>query len=205
MMLIIAVLRYHASIHPLKKFFDPRKLQIICGFGHILGFVLEVGTSVPQCFLQKQVETITQKYVYAYVIFLLCWAPTLFIALLYYKVYRVLAKQNKNLQSLQSTPVTQSSPISFKILKHVQNRRTLFVCLATVLCYRIGNIFMSLYLILKIAVENNILKENAWISYCAYVLLAAGSNSVNPFIYGIYWTKSGSASGNLANEDDIKL
>ncbi|XP_028399565.1 uncharacterized protein LOC114522975 [Dendronephthya gigantea] len=123
MMLIIAILRYHAALHPLKHNISRRKLTVICSLGYILGLILQCGTSVPRCFLQKTVVDYMNKYVYAYVILVLYVAPTLFMAVLYYKVYRALEKQNKYLKNL--TPGKESFSTSFKILRIIDSEAIL--------------------------------------------------------------------------------
>ena len=113
--------------------------------------------------------------------------PTIFMAVVYYKIGRALIKQKKYMKNVCSNPGRRSAPgSSFNILKFIRNRRTFFVCLITVLCYAIGNIPITVYLILFIAGEKNlVLMKYVWMSYLANVLRVAGSHSVNPLIYGI--------------------
>jgi hypothetical protein len=108
------------------------------------------------------------------------------MAVVYYKISRELIKQNKHMKSICSNPVRRNAPgSSFNILKFIRNRRTFCVCLITVLCYAIGNIPMTVCLILDIAEERHLLMKYVWIEYLAKVLRVAGSHSVNPLIYGI--------------------
>ena len=156
MMLIISVLRYRATVHPLKPAISRRKLKVVCGLVYLIIFFLIV--------------------------------PTIFMAVVYYKIGRALIKQNKHMKSVfpnsrrRSTPVTVSS---FNILKFIRNRRTFLICLTTVLCYGVGNISFSVDFILTIAKERHLLMKNVWILYLADVLRVAGLYSVNPLIYGI--------------------
>ena len=60
-----------------------------------------------------------------------------------------------------------------------------FCCLITVLCYAVGNIPVTVDIILKIADENGLIMKYIWIHYLADVLRVAGSHSANPLIYGI--------------------
>ena len=46
MMLMIAILRYHAAVHPLKHDISRRKLKVICCSWYILGLIVECGASV---------------------------------------------------------------------------------------------------------------------------------------------------------------
>jgi hypothetical protein len=104
------------------------------------------------------------------------------MAVFYYKIGRELIKQNRYMKSICSNPVRRSA--SFNILKFIRNRRTFFICLITFLCYAIGNIPVTVYFILNIAEEHNLLMKIIWFVYLAKVLRVSGSYSVNPLIYG---------------------
>jgi hypothetical protein len=138
------------------------------------------------CFMQWNDVAIVYKKV-LYTFSCLYFFPTIFMAVVYYKIGRALIKQNRYMKNECSNPVTRGAPDSnsFNILKFIRNRRTFFVCLITVLCYGIGNIPITVYLISGIAGEHHLLKKYVWILYLANVLRVAGSHSVNPLIYGI--------------------
>jgi hypothetical protein len=108
------------------------------------------------------------------------------MAVFYYKIGQALAKQNRYVKSVCSNPMKRGAPgSSFNFLKFIRNRRTFFVCLITVLCYGIGSIPISVECILQIAGETHFLMKNVWIRNLAYVVIVAGSHSVNPLIYGV--------------------
>jgi hypothetical protein len=184
MMLIISVLRYRATVHPLKPAISRRKLKVVCGLVYLGCLIAGYGVFLPECFLN---DDSYWKFRNACAIFFLI-VPTIFMAVVYYKIGRALIKQIKDMKSVfpnsrrRSTPVTVSS---FNILKFIHNRRTFLICLTTVLCYGVGNISFSVNFILTIAKERHLLIDNVWILYLADVLRVAGSYSVNPLIYGI--------------------
>ena len=187
MMLIISLLRYRATVHPLKPDVSRRKLKVVCGLVYVVGFIAGYGTCLPLCFMQRNdVAIVYEKVFYGYLISCFYFFPTLFMAVVYYKIGRELIKQNRYMKSVRSNPVSwRGAPdSSFNILKFIRNRRTFFVCLITVLCYGIGNIPASVWYILYIAGENHFLLEYVWIAYLASVLRVVGSHSVNPLIYG---------------------
>jgi hypothetical protein len=187
MMLIISLLRYRATVHPLKPDVSRRKLKVVCGLVYIVGFIAGYGTYLPLCFIQwNDVAIVYAKVFFGCVISCFYFFPTVFMAVVYYKIGRELIKQNRYMKSVRSNPVSwRSAPdSSFNILKFIRNRRTFFVCLITVLCYGIGNIPASVRYILFIAGENHFLLEYVWIGYLASVLRVAGSHTVNPLIYG---------------------
>jgi hypothetical protein len=182
MMLIISVLRYRATVHPLKPAISRRKLKIVCGLVYIVGFIAGPGTTMPLCFMHlNDAQIIYHKIYVAYLICCFYFFPTTFMAVVYYKLCRELIKQNRYMKSVCSNPVRRSTPSSsFSILRFIRHRRTFLVCLSTVLCYRLGNIPMSVWFILYIADGKQVY------TYSIGVLLRiAGSHSVNPVIYGI--------------------
>jgi hypothetical protein len=186
-MLIISLLRYRATVHPLKPDVSRRKLKVVCGLVYIVGFISGYATNLPVCFIMQRndVAIVYDNVFYGYVLSCFYFFPTIFMAVVYYNIGRELIKQNKYTKSVCSNPVRRSAPgSSFNILKFIRNRRTFFVCLITVLCYAIGNIPITVYRILYIAVEYHLLVKYVWIGYLANVLRVVGSHSVNPFIYG---------------------
>jgi hypothetical protein len=52
MMLIISLLRYRATVHPLKPDVSRRKLKVVCGLVYIVGFIAGYATYLPLCFMQ---------------------------------------------------------------------------------------------------------------------------------------------------------
>jgi hypothetical protein len=186
MMLIISLLRYRATVHPLKPEVSRRKLKVVCGLVYIVGFIAGYATNLPLCFRMQwnDVAIVYDKVLRGYVISCFYFFPTIFMAVVYYKISRELMKQNRYMKNLCSNPGRQSAPgSSSNILKLIRNRRIFLVCLITVLCYTIGNIPMTVYLISRIIGEHHIQMKYVWIDYLAKVLRVAGSHSVNPLIY----------------------
>ena len=188
MMLIISLLRYRATVHPLKPDISRRKLKVVCGLVYVVGFIVGYGTYLPLCFVIQwnDVAIFYDKVLSGYAISCFYFFPTIFMAVVYYKIGRELIKQNRYMKSVRSNPVSwRGAPdSSFNILKFIRNRRTFFVCLITVLCYGIGNIPASVRDILNIAGENHFLLKYVWIKYLTRLLRVVGSHSVNPLIYG---------------------
>ena len=187
MMLIISVLRYRATVHPLKPDVSRRKLKVVCGLVYIVGFIAGYATYLPLCFLQRyDVVIVYDKVFRCYAISCFYFFSTVFMAVVYYKIGRELIKQNRYMKSVCPNPVRRGEPDSnsFNILKFIRNRRTFLVCLITVLCYAIGNIPKTVSFILFIAEEYRSLLKNIWIIDLANILRVAGSHSVNPLIYG---------------------
>ena len=64
MMLIISVLRYRATVHPLKPDVSRRKLKVVCGLVYIVGFIAGYATDLPLCFMQWNDVTIVYDKVF---------------------------------------------------------------------------------------------------------------------------------------------
>ena len=182
MMLIISVLRYRATVHPLKPAIIRRKLKVVCGLVYLGCLIAGYGVFLPECFLQ---DDSYWKFRHAGTVFFLI-VPTIFMAVVYYKIGRALIKQNKRMKNVFPNSGRRITPgSSCNILKYIRNRRTFLIWLTTVLCYGVGNISFSVDFILTIAKERHLLMKNIWILYLVNVLRVAGSYSVNPVIYGI--------------------
>jgi hypothetical protein len=139
LMLIISVLRYRATVHPLKPAISRRKLKVVCGLVYLVRLIAGYEVFLPECFLN---DDSYWKFRNACTIFFLI-VPTIFMAVVYYKIGRALIKQNKHMKSVfpnsrrRSTPVTVSS---FNILKFIRNRRTFLICLMCFRGVRIGSL-----------------------------------------------------------------
>ena len=187
MMLVISALRYRATVHPLKPDITRQKLKVVCGLVYVVGLIAGYGPFVPICFMKRNdIKIVYYSFFGGYVISCYYFLPTIFMAVVYYKIGRALIKQNKYIKSVYSNPVRRSAPSSFfNIVRFIRNRKTFFVSFITVLCYAIGNIPVSVYFILAFVEEYSLPTKYVWMVYLAQVAKVAGSNSVNPLIYGI--------------------
>jgi hypothetical protein len=188
MMLIISMLRYRATVHPLKPAISRRKLKVVCGLVYTAGLVAGYGPAMPLCFVHwNDVLIVYHKIHVAYLISCFYFFPPIFMAVVYYKICRALIKQNRYIKSVCSNPVRRSTPSSsLNILRFIRHRRTFLVCLGTVLCYGLGNIPISVWFIWNITgrAEGQVLSY-AYTFEIGVILRLAGSHSVNPLIYGI--------------------
>ena len=65
MRLMISVLRYRATVHPLKPDVSRRKLKVVCGLVYSVGFIAGYATCLPLCFMQRN-EIVYYKVLYGY-------------------------------------------------------------------------------------------------------------------------------------------
>ena len=187
MMLIISLLRYRTTVHPLKPAISRRELKVVCGLVYILGLILAGGTHLPLCFIKSNVVYVAYlKFYWAFFVFFVYFVPTIFMAVVYCKIGRSLNKQNKYMKRVRPNAMKRPVPdSSFNIMRYIRNRRTFLVCLSIVLCYGIAHISASVWFMWDIIGEYHLRKKFGWVEYIAAVLRVAGSHSANPFIYGI--------------------
>ena len=189
MMLVISLLRYRATIHPLKPAISRRKLKVVCLLVYLVGFIAGVGTAIPLCFLHA--NHLYYKLNISYLILCYYFLPTSFMSVIYYKICRKLKEQKDHMKSACSRPVRQNvETSSFNIMKFIRNRRTTIICLCTVLCYGIGNIPASVGIIWLATSKHystdisDSLVKSTWLMPFAYFFRIACTHALNPLIYG---------------------
>ena len=185
-MLIISLLRYRAIVHPLKPAISKRKMKVVCGLVYLVGFIMGGGILFPRCFI-KSLKVAHGKFYLSFWMFFAYFIPTIFMAVVYYKICRSLIKQREYMKRVCSNAVGQMhAPVSsFNILSYVRNRRSFLVCLSIVFCYGIAYIPESVWYMWFITGEHHLRMKYVWVGYFAHVLGVAGSHSLNPLIYGI--------------------
>jgi hypothetical protein len=131
MMLIISVLRYRATVHPLKPDVSRRKLKVVCGLVYIVGFIAGYATDLPLSFMQwnDHVAIVYDKVFDGYTMSCFYFFPTIFIAVVYYKIGRELIKQNRYMESECSNPVRRGAP-EFLQYPEIYPKSTNFSCLS---------------------------------------------------------------------------
>ena len=184
MMLTVSVLRYRATVHPLKPATSRRKLKVVCGLMYVVGFIAGYGPAVPSCFVLDVI--VYEKFHFVYIISCFYFLPTIFMTLVYFKIARTLIKQNRRIKSVCSNSARSSAPrSSFNIMKSIRNRRTFLVCLIIVICFGVGHVPISVWLIWFITGKYHLMMKYFWLHDLASILRLAGTHSINPLIYGI--------------------
>jgi hypothetical protein len=131
-------------------------------------------THLPLCFTWQTVyRRLLRLYV---VIYIYNFVPTIFMVVVYYKIGREVIKQSKHMKRACPDAVRK---------RHIRDRRTFLVCLATVLCFGIGSFPISVWYIFTLAHESNSIKKYVWMNSLGVLLRLACSYSANPVIYRI--------------------
>ena len=182
-MLIISVVRFRAVVHPLKPAISRRKLKTACVLVHIVGLVVAGGTRLPLCFIKSTTWYYVAfwKFYYACKVFFVSLGPTIFMAVVYYKIGCGLIKQKKLMKRFCPNQTGRLAPSS----TYVRNRKAFLVCVSTVLCFGVGNVPASVVALWFIVGRNHQVMDCSFVWNFVVVLGIAFSHSVNPLIYGI--------------------
>ena len=173
--MMISVLRYRATVHPLKPAIGRAKLRKVCYIVYVVGFIMGMGLTVPECFNVKK-NYIYLKSLDGLDLLFLNLVPTTFMFICYCKIRRALVEQNKQMKRTVSAAVRN---------RHNRDRRIFLVCLCTVLCFAVGRLLRSVSLIWILAGKYYLFHKHVWVLYGGHVLHVAGTVSLNPLIYGI--------------------
>ena len=183
-MLVISVLRYRATVHAFKPAISRSKLRVACVLIYtIIGLFAGYLTSTPKCYLKSSMLDAYSRWFTVYELSFFYIFPTIFLAVVYYKVCRALAKQSNHMKQAFPNPARQNALSSFMKQRYLRNRRIFLICISSVLCYAVGNLPYTVREILVLSGENYL--ESKYIMYLFSTLKMAGSCSVNPLIYGI--------------------
>ena len=81
MMLIISLLRYRVTVHPLKPAISRWKLKVLCGLVYLVGLIVACGIVWPLSFIKSDVMIVPYKKFYlAFWIFFAYFVLTIFMA-----------------------------------------------------------------------------------------------------------------------------
>ena len=187
MMLFISLLRYRATVRPLKPAISRQKWKVVCGLMYFVSLIVGGATRLPRCFIKSTVTFVTYRRFYvSFGILFGCFIPTIFMCVVYSGLARALIKHNKLMKTVCSNAIRRRTLVSsFNILRYIRYRRAFLVCLSIVLCYGISHIPVSVWSIWFITGKYHLRVKYGWLAYVSYTLKVAGSHSVNPLIYGI--------------------
>ena len=147
----------------------------VCCVVYVVNLIIGLGSHVPQCFDTQNYDTIYSRFLVGFDVFYYLVA-TIFMIVCYCKIGLALVKQKKQIKRLGSAAVR---------IRHNRDQRIFLVCLSTVVCFVVGRLLVSVWLMWILAGKHSLLFKHFWINYAGNILLAAGTVSANPLIYGI--------------------
>ena len=177
MMLMISVLRYRATVYPLKPPISKRRIKVSCAMAYVVSLILGYIMSIPSC-VDIDDNSVTWKIQTYLVIFGYCFLSTATMAVIYYKVVKELYNQNNIFQISHNRNSVDSS---FSKQRYRRNRKITFTCIITVIFYAMGNIPIAI----SFFVRMNKNYSSSIIFGITRLLRIFATHAVNPLIYGL--------------------
>ena len=187
MVVLIAIFRYRAVLHPLKPAVSRSKLRIVVG----VAYLCAIASLVPAVIVLKFTDVCLQEspnpilsFIYTFFLTTVQYflpVPILFI--LYYKICKALDIQSKKILSLNATSAATSEEsdgrqTSLQKIKHYRNVRTFIRSASIVVSFAITSLpFQISWLLFAWGATVEI---QAWTN----IVSLFGVNVVNPYIYG---------------------
>ena len=174
-MLVISMARFRATVHPLKPAITRRKLAMVCSIPYVASSVFGSTAVVFTCYMPSQ--NANSKIFFPVIsTFFVYFIPIIFMAVVYYKIARALARQKQNMNRLCASAVS---------CRYIRDRRIFFVCISTVLCYAVGRLPETVRYILIISGKIHLLVRHPWITPLCFVVDVVGTHLANLLIYGV--------------------
>ena len=188
MMVLIAIFRYRAVLHPLKPAVSRSKLRIVVGAVYFCA----IASVVPLGFVLKFTDVCFEEWpnpklniIYTFFLMTVQYIlPVLILFILYYNICKALNIQSKKILSLNATSAATSEDsngrqTSLQRIKHNRNVRTFIQSASIVVLFAITSLpFQISWLLFA---SGATLQIQEW----TYILSLFGVNAVNPYIYGV--------------------
>ena len=188
MIVVIAIFRCRAVLHPLKPAVSRSKLRVVvgvvyfCAIASLIPFVL-VLKFTDVCFEEWPNPTLNIIYT-LFLTTVQYFLPVLILFILYYKICKALRIQSKNILSLNATSAATSEEnngrqTSLQKIKHNRNVRTFIRSASIVVLFAITSLPSNIpWLLFACGATVQI---QTW----TYIVNLFGVNAVNPYIYGV--------------------
>ena len=189
MVVLIAIIRFRAVLHPLEPAVSRSKLRVVVGAVYLCA----IACVVPLVLVLKYTDAClfkgwTNRTLYIIHSFFLMtvqyFLPVLILFILYYKICKALDTQSKKILSLNATSAATSEDsngrqTSLQRIKHNRNVRTFIRSASIVVSFAITSLpFQISWLLLASGATVQI---QAWTN----IVRLFGINAVNPYIYGV--------------------
>ena len=189
MLVVIAIFRCRAVLHPLKPAVSRSKLRVVVGAAYLCA----IACVVPLVLVLKYTDAClfkgwTNRTLYIIHTFFLItvqyFLPVLILFILYYKICKSLNTQSKKILFLNATSAATSEDSNtrqtgLQRMKHYRNIRTFFQSASMVVLFAISSLpFLISWLMVVCGATVEI---QTW----TYIVSVFGVNAVNPFIYGV--------------------
>ena len=189
MVVLIAIIRFRAVLHPLEPAVSRSKLRVVVGAVYLCA----IACVVPLVLVLKYTDAClfkgwTNRTLYIIHSFFLMtvqyFLPVLILFILYYKICKALDTQSKKILSLNATSAATSEDsngrqTSLQRIKHNRNVRTFIRSASIVVLFAITSLPSNIpWLLFACGATVQI---QTW----TYIVSLFGVNAVNPYIYGV--------------------
>ena len=150
MVVLIAIFRYRAVLHPLKPAVSRSKLRVVVGVVYlwaiacVVPFILVLKFTDDVCFEEWPNSTLNIIYTF-FLTTVQYFLPVLILFILYYKICKALKTQSKNILSVNATSATTSEEnngrqTSLQRIKHCRNIRAFIQSASIVVSFAITSL-----------------------------------------------------------------
>ena len=189
MLVVIAIFRCRAVLHPLKPAVSRSKLRVVVG----VVYLCAIACVVPLVLVLKYTDVCSFKgwinptlYI-IHSLFLITveyFLPVLILFILYYKICKSLNTQSKKILSLNATSAATSDDSNtrqtgLQRMKHCRNVRTFIQSASIVVLFAITSLPSHISWLLFACGAT--VQIQTW----TYIVSLFGVNAVNPYIYGV--------------------
>ena len=189
MVVVIAIFRGRAVLHPLKPAVSRSKLRIVvgavylCAIASVVPLVLVLKYTDVCLFEEWPNPTLYIIHTF-FLITVEYFLPVLILFILYYKICKALNTQSKKILSLNATPAGSSEDsngrqTSLQRMKHYRNIRTFIQSASIVVLFTISSLPFQISLLMLVCGAP--VQIQTW----TYIVSVFGVNAVNPYIYGV--------------------
>ena len=190
MVVLIAIFRSRAILHPLKPAVSRPKLRVVVGAVYFCA----IASLVPLVLVLKFTEVCFVEWpnpklniIYTFFLTTVQYIlPVLILFILYYNICKALNIQSKKILSLNATSAATSEDsngrqTSLQRIKHYRNMRTFIRSASIVVSFAITSLPAQISWLMFVCGATVQTEVTTW----TYIVNMFGVNAVNPYIYGV--------------------
>ena len=191
MLVVIAIFRCRAVLHPLKPAVSRSKLRVVVGAVYLCAIACVVPLVVlleytDGCSFKGWTNPTLHVFHSFFLITVEYFLPVLILFILYYKICKSLNTQSKKILSLNATSAATSDDSNtrqtgLQRMKHCRNVRTFIQSASIVVLFAIPTLPFQISFLMFVCGATVQTEVITW----TYIVSVFGVNAVNPYIYGV--------------------
>jgi hypothetical protein len=186
-LVVISILRYRATVHPLEPAVRRRTLKITSTLVYVLAIICVIPYVVVLRFDEISgcnADWPKQSLGIAYTIFLSVvqyFLPVLFLSIIYLKIGKIILTRNSRLALMDArNQIKRQSTATLHHHFKIKSLKPLFVCFTLVMCFIVSGFPAQLMWIICVSAS----KELPSYFSLLYALYIFGTAVINPYVYG---------------------